>query len=234
MARRAVENPSSNGHSKIEVFYAKAEGSTQSLQDLMKALTQAIGRTTVIPTTARLTGTLGQPASEAEVKVEGTLFDPNLAVDVDSPESPPEDESLIDAPGENGRRKRGAGPKVDRNAGLVAVPDVDFIPDDKQPLRQFFTDKSPSTDMEQVLVLCHYLQFTAEVDRYGAGHLLSAFRHVGKPIPVDLRSTLRNMKDKKGWLRFPSIDDLRLTTEGENAVEHDLPRIRKPSVEAKA
>jgi len=39
-------------------------------------------------------------------------------------------------------RKRG-GPKTDRNAGIKLVPDLDFVPDDKQSLRKFFAEKDP-------------------------------------------------------------------------------------------
>jgi hypothetical protein len=51
---------------------------------------------------------------------------------------------------------------------------------------------------------------------------LSGFKHVGKPVPKDLKQTIRNLKDKKAWLGGTGLDDIRLTTEGDNRVEYEL------------
>lgn len=78
--------------------------------------------------------------------------------------------------------------------------------------------------MEQVLVICHYLQEVLDIASYGPGQILSAFRHVGSPVPVDLRQTIRNMKSKKAWVNFTDLESLRTTTEGENFVTYSLPK----------
>ena len=76
--------------------------------------------------------------------------------------------------------------------------------------------------MDQVLVICHFLQHTLQSAQIGPGHLLSGFKHVGKQVPKDLKQTIRNMRDKKAWISFTDIENIRLTTEGENRAEHEL------------
>jgi hypothetical protein len=76
--------------------------------------------------------------------------------------------------------------------------------------------------MDQVLVICHFLQHAVQTAQIGPGHILSGFKHVNKPVPKDLKQTIRNMKTKKAWLNFADIENIRLTTEGDNRVEHGL------------
>jgi hypothetical protein len=102
------------------------------------------------------------------------------------------------------------------------VPDLDFVPDGKEALKKFFAEKEPRSDMEQVLVLVYYLQHTLAIPAIGPGHILTAFKHVGKPVPVDLRATVRNMKNQKAWLNFTDMEAIRVTTQGDNVVEHEL------------
>jgi hypothetical protein len=120
------------------------------------------------------------------------------------------------------RKKRGQGEAKDRNAGIKPIGDIDFVPKEGKSLKTFFTEKSPASDMDQILVICHFLQYSSQSVQIGPGHILSGFRHVGKPVPKDLKQTIRNMKDKKAWLGYASFDDIRLTTEGDNRVEHEL------------
>ena len=132
--------------------------------------------------------------------------------------------SPVDSGQSTAKRKRGQGPKVDRNAGIEMVSHLDFVPEGKAPLKTFFNSKSPGNDMEQVLVLSYYLQHTMGLNEFGPGHVLTAFRHVLKPVPADLKGTIRNMKKTKAWLTFGDIERIRMSTVGDNFVEHELPK----------
>ncbi len=120
------------------------------------------------------------------------------------------------------RKKRGDGDRKDRNAGIKPVGDIDFVPAGKKSLKDLFAEKSPGSDMEQALVICYFLEHSAESNQIGPGHILSGFKHVNKPVPKDLKQTIRNMKAKKAWLKFTDIESVSLTTEGDNHVDHVL------------
>ena len=62
--------------------------------------------------------------------------------------------------------------------------------------------------MDQILVLCHFLQHTVQSNQIGPGHILIGFKHVAKPVPKDLKKTIRNMRDKKAWLGFTDIENI--------------------------
>jgi hypothetical protein len=200
---------------KIRLIYAEVEGNNQSLQDALKSMVAAMNRPQVVTAPSRINGnSTAVFAAQAEEVVSEDEFSPDTVEDVSLEQS--NETSAVPA------RKRGTGPKVDRNAGIKLVPDLDFVPDGKQPLKAFFAEKDPKKDMEQVLVLMYYMHHTLALPTIGLGHILTAFKEVVKPVPVDLRSTVRNMRDKKVWLSFTDMEATRVTTQGDNYVEHEL------------
>ncbi len=222
MAKRFNESESGASRGKIRFIIAEVEGNDQTLQDLVRTMAPLLGRPVQVQIASkRIVATQDAPQATG-TQTEPTLFNN------DSEDQEVGEQTLNDATGESTgpgvRRKRGDGPKVDRNAGIVPVGDLDFVPEGKQSLRAFFGDRSPATDMEQILVLGYYIQNTLGLTGFGPGHILSAFKHVSKPVPVDLKQTMRNIKRDKAWISFTEIDATRLTTEGENEVEHSLPR----------
>lgn len=56
----------------------------------------------------------------------------------------------------------------------------------------------------------------------GFGHARSAFEDVNKPVPADLRSTVRNMKKQKTWLNRTTPDAIQVTTIGESYVARNV------------
>jgi hypothetical protein len=225
MARRGNEHDQDTDRSKIRVFYAEVEGSTQSLQEFMRTLTAAIGRPVPTALPSKRSADDFDHAIQRDVLVSPALsYEGATAESANVDGNPTEVNATPEAQSSATRRNRGLGKKTDRNAGVSLIPDLDFVPDGETPLKVFFAEKSPTTDLEQVLVLAYYLQHMAKSKGYGPGHILTAFKHVGKPVPVDLRGTIRNMKNSKAWLNFTDIENIRVTTEGENRVDHDLPR----------
>ena len=210
MAKRGTEE-SGPEKGKIRIFFAEVEGNNQSLQDALKTVVAAMNRPgpiatvripangqTVIPTQA------GAPQAQAAPEV----VEEEVAEDVEESPAP--------------ARKRGTGARVDRNVGIKLVPNLDFRPDDKPALKTFFADKAPKTDMEQILVIGYYMQHMLDLSSFTPGHILTGLKEVGKPVPVDLKATIRNMRSQKVWLNFGDIEEIVLTTQGENHVEHEL------------
>jgi len=222
MARNNSDREQGTEKGKIRFIIAEVEGNNQTLQELLRTMAPMLGRPVQVHVPPKLVqiGVAG-PASNAR-PVEPDLFNQEAAapevIDAEEVEQPDAGSN------DNTRRKRGEGAKTDRNAGVNPVTDLNFVPNDKPALKAFFAEKAPASDMEQVLVLAYYIQDTLGITAFGPGHILTAFKHVGKPIPVDLRQTIRNVKKSKVWLTFTDIDSVRVTTEGENFVKHELPR----------
>jgi hypothetical protein len=226
MARR-VEQETATDRSKVEVFYAKAEGSTQSLQDLMRALTTAIGRPVQIYVPPKLVpnNNSGQPAVSA-VATDPTLFPEDGGAPDESAGT--DGESSLETPSPVARRSRGEGPKKDRNAGIELVPELDLVQEGGTSLKSFFAEKAPGTDEEKVLVFAYYLNHSAKTDQIGLGHILTCFKHMDERVPLDLRSTVRNFakRNGKGWITSADMNDLKVPTIGENHVKHEMGKIK--------
>lgn len=213
MAKRNSDQDNGMDKGKIRFIYAEVEGNNQSLQDLMKTMISAMNRTSQsIPAVKQIPNTA--PPSLTATDAEGTLFGADLE-EGEGSEEPISDHENVP------RQKRGDGPKTDRNAGLSLVADLDLMPDGKQSLKDFITEKKPGSAEEQVLIFVYYMVHTLSLSPITANHVLSCFKPVGKKVPVDLRQTIRNVAKNKAWLNT-DLDNLRITTQGENHVDHVL------------
>jgi hypothetical protein len=211
MAKRPNEQIGQRPNSRLRVLFVELDGADSTIEEALRT----VERMRRAPEAAQqLLKRIANPANDTpeQTASEDTASAEQVA-----------DQFNGDAETEQrAATKRGQGPKKDHNAGIELVGDLNFVPKNEVALKSFFTEKSPSSDMDQVLVICYYLQHTLKLANYGPGHILSGFKHVGEPIPVDLKSTIRNMKKGKAWLNFTDLKNIHTTTEGDNRVEHQL------------
>ena len=59
--------------------------------------------------------------------------------------------------------------------------------------------------------------------------MFTCYKNAKWRLPADLDNTLRYTACDKGWLDTSSMMDIKLTPEGENFVEFDLPQKSKDS-----
>jgi hypothetical protein len=213
MARRNNETAPGADKAKVRVFFAEVEGNNESVQEALKTMLSAMSRPVRVISEQKANGNafLLQQA-DAEVEVVEEAIDQAEEVEAPSEEPAPP----------NARRPRGTGKKVDRNAGLNLVPDLNFRPTGKQALREFVEEKSPKNDLEAALATVYYMQHHMGLAKIGPAHVMTAFKEAGKAIPVDVKQTIRNVKKLKIWLNFTDIEDVRTTTQGDNFVEHEM------------
>ena len=211
MRKKSQESDATTDKAKVRIFFAEIEGNNESVREAVKSMVQAINRPSA--GSSRIQGRGANDSLPAPSLAE--TEDENEIVEVQEIE--PEMEEQAPAP-----RKRGTGPKRDYNAGIDLETSLDFRPSGKQTLREFFAEKAPKGDMENVLVVVYYMQVHMNMSAIGLGAVRTALKDVGKPLPADLRSTVRNSKRLKGWLGGASNDAIQVTTVGENYVEHDM------------
>lgn len=212
MARRGSEPTIGTDKAKVRVFFAEVEGNNESVQEALKTMVSAMNRPARVIAEQKSNG-------KASVLLEQT----DVAEAEQSLDEAEELDEVVEEPVlQNARRPRGSGKKVDRNAGLNLVPDLDFRPDGGRSLKAFIQEKSPKNDLETVLATVYYMQHDMALSKIGASHVMTAFKEAGKAIPVDLRQTIRNVKKSRMWLNFTDIEDVRTTTQGDNFVEHEM------------
>jgi|SRR5581483_1853978 len=213
MAKRNSEQDTGAEKAKVRVFFAEVEGSNDSVREALKTMVAAMNRPVQMI-----------PARTSNANAQGTLsaqLESTASVD-EGVENIEEFEDTNDETPVTSRKPRGAGPKKDRNAGIELVPNLDFVPDGKPALKAFFAEKAPTNDIENVLVVTYYMEHTMDIDAISPGHIRTALKHVAVSMPIDLKQTIRNMKKDKNWLDFSALDAIRVATEGENYVEHEM------------
>jgi hypothetical protein len=189
VAKRTNEQIPQRANSTLRMRWVEVElnGSDTTIEEALRAVERI--RQPVIdvaPTLNRL-GHNGSHARGGDAPpVHAAMFDQEVP---DQSAGEPAAEVGVDtAPGlVSPRLKRGGGDRKDRNAGVKPLGDIDFVPSGKQSLKDFFAEKAPRSDMDQILVLCHFLQHTAQSSQIGPGHVLSGFKHVGKRVLKDLK-----------------------------------------------
>ena len=227
MAKRTNEQPPQRPSSSLRVRWVEVElnGSDTSIEEALRTV-ERMRRPAIEapPIPKRIASTL-TPADGDNAPTEDPTqshSEGQAQVEVATVESPLGSNGDSNAEADTLRKKRGDGERKDRNAGIKPVGDINFVPNGKQSLRDFFAEKAPGSDIDQILVICYFLQHTLQSGQIGPGHILSGFKHVAKPVPKDLKQTIRNMRDKKAWINFTDIESIGLTTEGDNRVEHVL------------
>lgn len=212
MAKRSSDHEARPDKGKIRILYLEVDGNNDSIQEALKTMVATMNKPAHIVGPAR---TVSQ--------VQGNIVDGAIAdTSVDESDEMEEQEDTADEEVQTVKR-RVKGPKVDRNASIALVPDLNFRPNGKPSLRDFVSEKQPKGDTEHVVVFVYYLERMMEVKAISPGHVRTAFKDVNVSIPVDLKGTIRNLRRDKAWLKFSDIEDIKIATAGENFVEHDMP-----------
>jgi hypothetical protein len=212
MSKRGSEQTFSVDKAKVRVFFAELEGNNESVQEALRTMVSAMSRPVRVISEQKANG--GPVLLTQDADVEGI----EEAADQAEEFQASEDESALS----NTRKARGTGKKVDRNGGINLVPDLNFRPDGKQAFKVFLDEKKPKNDLETTLATVYYMQHILALIKIGPGHVMTAFKEAGTAVPVDLRQTIRNLKNSKVWLKFSDLENLETTTQGENFVEHEM------------
>lgn len=109
-------------------------------------------------------------------------------------------------------------------ASLSMVRDLNLKPKGKKTLDEFVESKKPSSYYEKSTVATYYLKHELSLSAISANHIFTCFKHMKWRVPADLFNTLAYTASQYGWLDTSNGEDIKVTTMGENLVEHDLPK----------
>jgi len=99
---------------------------------------------------------------------------------------------------------------------------LNLAPKGKTSAVQFAAAKKPSNVKEKCVVAVYYLRETIALPKVTAEAVFTFFKTVQWPAPADMKNTLQQA-GSTGWLDTADSQDIKLTSGGENLVEHELP-----------
>ena len=102
--------------------------------------------------------------------------------------------------------------------------DLNLKPKGKQSLDDFCGEKKPNSIYEKSTVVAYYLKHELGLAAVSANNIYTGFKHMQWRVPADLINSLAYTASRYGWLDTSNREDIKVTTMGENLVEHDLPK----------
>lgn len=88
-------------------------------------------------------------------------------------------------------------------------------------LKDFATAHPPKNAIHKAVIALYWLSKELGLEATSVEHIYSAFKTMDWPVPSDLPNTLQQA-GTKNYVDSKKRDDLRLTTHGENLIEHEL------------
>ncbi len=138
--------------------------------------------------------------------------------------SPPSDAGTHTPSTKPRRTKSGASKTTNkRKESYQIVKDLDLSPKGgKESLKDFYSKKSPSTALKRNALFVYYLQKIAKTKDIGVNHIYACYKNVSERVPGALRQSLLDTSSRNGWIDTKSMQNITITTHGENLVEHEL------------
>jgi hypothetical protein len=118
--------------------------------------------------------------------------------------------------------------KITKGETYKTVPNLNLSgTDDIPPLKDFYKEKSPAFALECNAVFIYYLKKMLKIDRVSIEHVYTCYKAVGVKVPGKLYQSLADTQRRKATIITSDMEDLGISTIGENFVEQELPKSHK-------
>lgn len=113
--------------------------------------------------------------------------------------------------------------KYNNRESYSLIKDLDLSKkEDAISLKEYYSQKRHKSAMENNVIFVYYLQKIRGAQDISPNHIYTCYKDVGTRFPGALRQSLVDTAARKGWIDTRKINNILITTLGENAVEHDL------------
>lgn len=106
---------------------------------------------------------------------------------------------------------------------LTPLNNINFRPDGIETLKDFFSGYAAKSNLDYNLIILYWFQEKSKDSPITINHVLTAYRHLNLKIP-NLKQSLVDTKSRKGWIESGNNENLKVTREGLNYIEHDMPK----------
>ena len=108
--------------------------------------------------------------------------------------------------------------KSQSSKGYSFITELNLSPSGKDSLKNFMSKYKVSSGAEYNLVFVYYLQKIIGEKNIGANHIYTCYMNLGSKFPSNIRQSLADTKSRKGWINTSNMNDIRVSTIGENAI----------------
>jgi hypothetical protein len=98
---------------------------------------------------------------------------------------------------------------------------LNLSPSGKKSAAQFAAEKDPSNVKQKCVVAVYYLRDILALEKVSVSGVYTVFKSLGWVVPADLKNTLQQA-GTEGWLDTADAEDIKITSMGENLIEHSL------------
>jgi hypothetical protein len=109
-------------------------------------------------------------------------------------------------------------------ARLSIMKDLNLRPSNKKSFKDFAEEKKPTSNDMKSTVAVFYLRRYTGIQKISINHIYTCYKECKWRIPSDMANSIRQTSSRHGWIDPSDLDDIQLSTLGENLVEHDLPK----------
>ena len=104
------------------------------------------------------------------------------------------------------------------------ITSLNLNPKGKKSLKDYFAQFSTKSNFEKNIVILTYLSSELGEKNIGVNMIYTCLKHLGLKIP-NIKQSLFDTKNRKGWIDTANVEDLKITVSGENFMEHEIGRI---------
>jgi hypothetical protein len=183
--------------SKIRVLVFELEGSNDTIQEGLRALSATLGRTVVAPRV------VSSAKSNANNVMSAPIIEAEEVID---------DEESIEEVSQSSRS-----PRKKRVARTPDVLELD-LKSGSVSFEDFAIEKAPKSDAEKYLLIAYWLKENLEITQIGIGHIYTCLRAMKWKVQADIGQPLRSAK-KVGTFRSVGHGEYEITHIGIGAVE---------------
>ncbi|SIT88121.1 hypothetical protein [Pontibacter indicus] len=101
------------------------------------------------------------------------------------------------------------------------VTSLNLVSAADKSLKEFFSGYETKTNFDYNIVILYYLKYILKEDNINVNHIYTCYKHLGIKVPNIVQS-LRDTKNRKGWIDTSNSEDLKVTIAGENYIEHEI------------
>lgn len=101
------------------------------------------------------------------------------------------------------------------------ITSLNLLSGGSESLRDYFAKFETRTNFDYNIVILNYLKNILQEDNVGVNHIYTCYKHLGLKIP-NIKQSLHDTKNRKGWIETSDSNDLTVTVAGENYLDHEI------------